>query len=77
MQKLKNKSKKELKALLDKKREKLLELRSEKEMGHLKKTHLLKKARKDVARILTELNQNDDHDYDNDDDDDSDKFLIF
>lgn len=58
MQKLKNKGKKELQALLDKKREKLLELRSKKEMGHLKKTHQVKQARKDVARILTILNQN-------------------
>lgn len=51
-----NKSEKELKNLLKSQREELLELRSKKEMGHLKKTHKLGKTKKNIARILTALN---------------------
>jgi large subunit ribosomal protein L29 len=52
-----NKSEQELENLLKSEREELLKLRSKKEMGHLKKTHKLKKAKKNIARILTALNE--------------------
>lgn len=55
---IENKSEKELKNLLKSQREELLELRSKKEMGHLKKTHKLGEAKKNIARILTALNNN-------------------
>lgn len=55
-QNLEKKPKQELKNLLNQKRGELLELRSEKEMGHLKQTHKLKQTKKDIARISTVLN---------------------
>lgn len=48
---------KELHHRLAKEREILLNLQREKKLGILSKPHLIKKTKKNIARILTELNK--------------------
>lgn len=54
---LREKSVDELKAELDRLAEEQFRLRTQAALGQLGQTHLLKQARKDVARVKTILNQ--------------------
>ena len=54
---LREKSVDELKAELDRLAEEQFRLRTQAALGQLGQTHLLKEARKDVARVKTVLNQ--------------------
>ncbi len=54
---LRDKSVDELKAELDRLAEEQFRIRTQQAMGQLGQTHLLKAARKDVARIKTVLNE--------------------
>ncbi|HPD19668.1 MAG TPA: 50S ribosomal protein L29 [Candidatus Pacearchaeota archaeon] len=54
---LKGKSEQELKVLLEEKKKKIEELRFKASAGALKKVKEIKENKKDVARILTELNK--------------------
>jgi len=54
---LRKKTLPELFKLLDEERNKLFKLRMDKALGKLKQTHLLKMTRKNIARILTVINE--------------------
>jgi len=54
---LRTKSLNELFKLLEEERKKLFNLRLEKSLGKLKQTHLIKMTRKNIARILTIINE--------------------
>lgn len=54
---LRAKSLSELFKLLSEERKKLFELKIEKSLNKLKKTHLLRLTRKNIARILTIINE--------------------
>ncbi len=54
---LRDKSEKELSKLLNELKDKLRELRFQLSVGQLKKIHEVSKVRKDIARILTVLNE--------------------
>ncbi len=54
---LRKKTLPELFKLLEEERKRLFNLRIEKELGKLKQTHLIKMTRKNIARILTVINE--------------------
>jgi len=54
---LRKKTLPELFKLLEEERNKLFKLRMDKALGKLKQTHLLKMTRKNIARILTVINE--------------------
>ncbi len=54
---LRNKTLPELFKLLDEERKKLFNLQIDKSLGKLKQTHLIKMTRKNIARILTVINE--------------------
>ncbi len=54
---LRTKSLNELFKLLEEERKKLFDLKLEKSLGKLKQTHLIKITRKNIARILTIINE--------------------
>ena len=54
---LRTKSLNELFKLLEEERKKLFDLKLEKGLGKLKQTHLIKITRKNIARILTIINE--------------------
>lgn len=54
---IKNKSKEELNKILEEKRKFFLDLKFKKTLGSLKKTHLIKTTKKEIAQILTFLKQ--------------------
>jgi len=54
---LRTKSLNELFKLLEEERKKLFNLRFEKSLGKLKQIHLIKLTRKNIARILTIINE--------------------
>lgn len=54
---LRNKTLPELFKMLEEERKKLFNLRLEKNLGKLKQVHLIKLTRKNIARILTVINE--------------------
>ncbi len=54
---LRLKSLNELFKILEEERKKLFNLKLEKNLGKLKQTHLIKMTRKNIARILTVINE--------------------
>lgn len=55
---LKIKSNNELSTLLSQKRKEIIELKFKKKLKTIKKPHVIKETKKDIARILTLLRQN-------------------
>lgn len=54
---LRNRTLPELFKLLEEERKKLFNLRIDKSLGKLKQTHLINEAKKNIARILTVINE--------------------
>lgn len=54
---LRKKTLSELFKLLEEERKRLFNMRIEKELGKLKQTHLIKMTRKNIAKILTVINE--------------------